>query len=293
MKKARCVRFLWAGLLLIIAGSAVFAPLLTAYDPMATEPANQFSPPDGEHLLGTDQFGRDVFSRTVWGARHSLASALVSTAIAVGLGLVAGGMAGSMGGRADWVLMRGVDVIFAFPSLLLAMALVAMLGVGSWQVAVAVGVSLAPTYSRVVRAAILSVKNQLFVEAARALGAGSWRIMGRHLLPNAASQISAFATAIYAWSLLNIAALDFLGLTGSPSLPTWGRMLNEGRSFLRIAPWIVLGPGIMLTLSVIAVAGLSDGWLRGATAQGKTKNAAKGVAALFVEEEKKASASSR
>ncbi len=293
MKKTRYKRFLWASVLFAIASLAVLAPLVAVHDPMETEPANQFSSPGSEHLLGTDQFGRDVFSRTVWGARHSLTSAFLSAGIAIGIGLVIGGVAGSVGGRTDWVLMRGVDVLFAFPSLLLAMALVAMLGVGTWQVAMAVGVSLAPTYSRVVRTAVLSVKSQLFIEAARALGAAPWWIIWRHLLPNAAGQISSFATVIYAWSLLNIAALDFLGLTGSPSLPTWGRMLNEGRSFLRIAPWISLGPGIMLTLSVLAVAGLSDGWLRGTIIGVKTKNAAERVAALFVEEEKKASASSR
>jgi peptide/nickel transport system permease protein len=250
----------WTAVLLLLIGAVLLTPFLPVPDPQRTEPASQFHTPDHRHWLGTDQFGRDVLSRTLWGACYSLTSAALSTAIAMSLGLVVGGLAAGLGGRVDWVLMRGVDVLLAFPGLLLAMALIAVFDTGLWQVALAAGISLAPVFSRLARAAVLAVRAQLFIEAARVLGAGPWRIIWRHLLPNAAGQIITFATVIYAWSLLDIAALDFLGLTGSPSTPTWGRMLNEGRAYLRVAPWIVLGPGVMLTLSVLAVTGLSDAW---------------------------------
>lgn len=250
----------WVGVLLLLIGVVLLTPFLPVPAPLRTEPAFQFHAPDRQHWLGTDQFGRDVLSRTLWGARYSLSSAALSTAIAVSLGLAVGGLAAGLGGRVDWVLMRGVDVLLAFPGLLLAMALIAVFDIGLWQVALAAGISLAPVCSRLARAAVLAVRVQLFIEAARVLGASPWRIVWRHLLPNAAGQIITFATVIYAWSLLDIAALDFLGLTGSPSIPTWGRMLNEGRAYLRVAPWIVLGPGVMLTLSVLAVTGFSDAW---------------------------------
>jgi ABC-type dipeptide/oligopeptide/nickel transport system permease subunit len=250
----------WVIVLLLLSAAALFAPYLAPYDPLRAETGDQFRPPDRRHWLGTDQFGRDVLSRALWGARYSLSSAALSTLIAMGLGLAIGGLAGTFGGWLDWVLMRGVDILFAFPGLLLALALVTLFGTGLWQVALAVGIALAPSYSRLVRAAVLSVRTRLFVEAARALGAGPWHVIWRHYLPNTAGELVTFGTVIYAWSLLDIAALDFLGLTGSPSIPAWGRMLNEGRIFLRVAPWIALGPGLMLTLSVFAVLGLSDAW---------------------------------
>jgi peptide/nickel transport system permease protein len=151
-------------------------------------------------------------------------------------------------------------VLLAFPGLLLALVMVAVLGDGRWQVALAVGLSLAPIYARVVRAAVLSVRVELYIEAAYALGASRWRVMWRHMFPNAMSQITAMATVIFAWALVNGAALDFLGVTGSPSAPSWGRMINEGRAYLGIAPWIAVAPGLMLTLSVVSVMGMSDAW---------------------------------
>lgn len=250
----------WLVILLLLVAVAIIIPALRLPDPLAPEPTQQFQPPDSRHWLGTDQFGRDIFSRTLWGIRYSLFSAALATAIAMIIGVTFGGLAGTFGGWVDWLIMRGVDILLAFPGLLLAMTLIAMFDTGLWQVALAVGVALAPAYSRLTRAAVISVRSQLFVEAAVALGSSRWRIIWQHLLPNAAGQIMTFATVIYAWSLLNIATLDYLGLTGSPSVPTWGRMLNEGRAFLRITPWIALGPGALLTLSVLSVTGLSDAW---------------------------------
>ncbi len=243
-----------------IVGLALLAPEIVPYDPLHAEPQRQFQPPRCPHCLGTDQLGRDVLSRALCGARNSLGSAALSSTIVVGLGLAIGGLAGSLGGWVDWMLMRIVDVLLAFPGLLLAMAMVGIIGTGAYQVAVAVGISLFPVYSRLVRAAVLSARVAPFIEAVRVLGAGRWHIFWRHLLPNSRGQIVALATVVYAWSLLNIAALDFLGLGGSPSVVTWGRMLNEGRAFLHNAPWIALAPGIMLTVSIIALIGISERW---------------------------------
>jgi peptide/nickel transport system permease protein len=145
---------------------------------------------------------------------------------------------------------------------LLALALVAILESGPVQAAVAVGIALAPVYSRLVRASILAVRTRAFIEAARTLGGGPLWVFRRHILPNIAGELIAYVTVIYAWSLLNMAALDFLGVSGGPSTPTWGRMLSEGRTYLRVAPWIALAPGVMLTLSVLAVLGLSEAWRR-------------------------------
>ncbi len=251
---------LWAIVLLVVLAAAILAPLLTPYDPSQTAPDDQFIAPDRAHPLGTDQLGRDVLSRTLYGARNSLTGATLSTMIALLLGLITGGLAGVFGGQIDWMLMRIVDIALALPGLLLALALVAVLDTGPVQIAIAVGVALMPVYSRLIRAAILSVRNNLFIEATYALGGGRWRIIWRHLLPNVLGEAITFATLIYAWSLLNIATLDYLGLGGSLSLVTWGRMLSEGQTYLRVAPWIALSPGGMLTLTVIAMTGVSDAW---------------------------------
>lgn len=239
---------------------AVFAPQIAFFDPLYAEPLHQFAPPAGKHWLGLDQLGRDVASRLIWGTRHSLWSAMLSTGVAIALGLAAGGTAGAIGGWVERLLMRCVDVLLSLPGLLLALVFVALLGEGSWQVAAAVGLALAPTYARLVRAAMLSVREELYIEATYALGASRWRVLWRHMLPNALRQITAMATVVFAWALMNGAALDFLGLAGSPSVPSWGRMINEGRAFLSLAPWIAVAPGVMLTLSVVSVMGLSDSW---------------------------------
>jgi ABC-type dipeptide/oligopeptide/nickel transport system permease subunit len=251
-----------AALLATMVLSSALAPWLAPYDPLATDPPNQFAVPGGEHLLGTDFLGRDVLSRALWGGRASLAGAALATTLSVGLGLCIGGAAGMLSDAVDWVLMRAVDVSLAFPGLLLAIALVAMLGVGRWQVALAVGLSLAPAYSRLSRAAVLTVREHFYIEAARALGASRWWMFIHHVLPNIAGQMVTFGVVHYAWALLNIAALDFLGLSGSPSSPTWGTMLAEGREYLRVAPWVAVTPGAMLTLTVVSMIALGDAWQR-------------------------------
>lgn len=254
------LRVLWIAVLLLLFGAALGAPILAPGGPSGAPNGDALQPPGDGHPLGTDHLGRDVFSRTVWGARNSLGAAALASAVALTLAVVVGVVAGTVGGWPDWLLMRANDVILSFPGLLLALTIVAILRVGLWQAALAVGLALVPVYSRLVRAAVLSVRNRPFVEAARTLGGGPVWLMRHHILPNIAGELAAFATLIYAWSLLNLAALDFLGVSGSPSVPTWGRLLGEGRAYIRVAPWMVLAPGLLLTLSVLAVIGLSQVW---------------------------------
>ncbi len=258
MNKSRLGRIVWGALLVGIAFCAVLAPWLSPYDPRQTDLAHPFTPPDAAHWLGTDHFGRDVLSQLVWGSRQSLLSATFATVVALSVGIGIGVTAGGVGNTLDWVLMRGVDILLALPSVLLAMVLVAMFGIGIAPVALGVGLSLAPLLCRVTRAAVLSVRGEVFIESARALGAGRWHIIRRHLMPNVTEQVVAFVVVTYAWSLLNVAALEYLGLAGSPSVPSWGRMLNEGRAYLGVAPWIALSAGAVLTLTVLALMGYSD-----------------------------------
>lgn len=243
------------------------APLLATHDPFATEPFSQFAPPDAAHWLGTDLLGRDVFSRMLWGGRASLGGGLLAALAASVFGLMVGGGAGLAGGWWDWSLMRVVDTLLALPGLLLAIALVAVLGAGQLQAVLAVGFSLGPGFARVVRVVVLDVAQQGYVEAARAAGAKASGIFLRHILPNAAPQVLTFAVTTFSWAILNLATLDFLGLSGSPSDPTWGRMLAEGRPYLRDAPWIMLGPGAMLAATIVGLSLVGD--LRGTI--GRTK----------------------
>ncbi len=253
-------RLFWSAIVGVILIVATFGPWLVPYNPMRADPSERFSAPGSMHWLGTDQFGRDVLSRTLAGARTTLPTALGATAIAVILGAVIGLIAAGLGGWIEWALMRIVEILLVLPGLLLAMVLVALLGAGPWALTLGVGISLAPGFSRLVRAAALTVLHESFIEAARALGASPAQVIIRHLLPNVLADVIAFTVVLYGWSLLNIAALEFLGLAGSVSTPRWGSMLFEGREYLRVAPWIALAPGSMLTLSVLAVTHLSDAW---------------------------------
>lgn len=264
MKRAVRVQawHLWLAVLILIASAGLLAPVLAPGGPLGDPIDRALLAPSAEHLLGTDHVGRDVFARTVWGIRNSLASALLAGGVALLLAVVTGSLAGMIGRWIDWLLMRTADVLLAFPALLLALTVVAILESGLWQAALAVGLALAPIYSRLVRASVLSVRTLPYVEAARTLGGGWLWIMRRHILPNIAGELAAFASVIYAWSLLNLAALDFLGVGSGPTVPTLGRVLGEGRAYLHDAPWISLAPGILLTLSVLSVMALSDAWRR-------------------------------
>ena len=251
-----------AAALLLIVLAAALAPVLTAADPMAANPPEANLPPSPAHLLGTDQFGRDVWSRTLWGGQRTLSVALLSTAIAIAPGLLLGLVAGYWGGALDRALMALMDALLAFPGLLLAMALVALTGYGPQQIALAVGVAGAPAYARVARAAVLEARAMPYVEAARAVGARRARVITRHILPNIGGALVAFAAVTFSWSLLNAAALNFLGLGGSISAPDWGIMLADARAAFRVAPWIGAAPGLAITLTVLAANALAEGWQR-------------------------------
>ncbi|MCK4451357.1 MAG: ABC transporter permease [Anaerolineae bacterium] len=245
---------------LTLAGlGAGLAPFLAPAGPLAADTTRGLLPPGPGGPLGTDLLGREVLTRLLWGGRWTLGMGLLALAVAVGLGLPAGMVAGTFGGWSEAVLMRLVDALLAFPSLLLAMAVVALMGPGVGSVAVAVGLAAAPAYARVARSAALEVRAQPYVDAARALGGSEWRVLVRHVLPNAAPPLVAFAATQLGWVLLNGAALNFLGLGAPPGTPEWGAMLVEGRGYLRDAPWVSAFPGLALTLTVLAANLVGDG----------------------------------
>jgi len=237
---------------------ALLASPLAPEGPIAADTTRSLLPPGPGGPLGTDLLGRGVLTRLLWGGRWTLGMGSLGLAIAVGLGLPTGLAAGFFGGHVEGVTMRLVDALLAFPGLLLAMAAVAVLGPGVISVAIAVGLAAAPAYARVARSAVLDVRAQPYVEAARALGGSEWRILARHVLPNAAAPLVAFAATQLGWILLNGAALTFLGLGAPPGTPDWGAMLNEGRGYLRDAPWVSGFPGLALTLTVLAANLLGD-----------------------------------
>jgi len=246
------------GVLGIIIMLILGVPLLDRFDPMEMDAHSQLRPPGREHCLGTDPFGRDLLSRLLWGGRLTLGVAGAAVLITVCAGLLLGLLAGFYAGLADEVIMRGMDVMLSFPGLLLILVFVAMLGAGARTLAIAVGLAGVPAFSRVVRSAVLSVREELYVEAARAVGCRNGRIILRHILPNILGPVIAFATVQFGWAILNTSAMSFLGLGESPSVPEWGAMLNLGRGYLRGAPWVSAVPGLAITTTVIAVNILGD-----------------------------------
>jgi len=245
---------------LALAGlGAALAPVLAPAGPLEADTARALLPPGPGWPLGTDLLGRDVLVRILWGGRWTLGMGLAALGVAIGAGLPVGLVAGTFGGWVEAVLMRVVDALLAFPGILLAMALVALLGPGMGSVALAVGAAAAPAYARVARSAALEARAQPYVDAARAVGCTEWRIMVRHVLPNAAAPLVVFAAAQLGWVLLNGAALNFLGLGAPPGTPEWGAMLAQGRGYLRDAPWASAFPGLALTLTVLAANLVGDG----------------------------------
>ncbi len=247
---------------LIVAGiiaAAVFAPLLAPYNPIDQSFRDQLLQPSRAHLFGTDEFGRDIFSRVVYGTRIALMVGVIADGIAALLGIVLGVLSGYFGRRVDAVLMRTVDVLLAFPYLLLAMIVVAILGPSLINAMIAIGIVYTPQFARVVRGAVLQVKEEDFVEAARAVGAGPGRILRRHVLPNILSPIIVMATLTVGFMIVETAGLSFLGLGASPPTPEWGSMLATGRSFMLTAPWIATFPGVAILVTVIGFNLIGDG----------------------------------
>jgi peptide/nickel transport system permease protein len=242
----------------IVLLGALLAPWLAPEDPLAMSP-RRFAAPSASAWLGTDQFGRDLLSRLLYGARVSMVVAFAAVGMATLIGGLIGLCAGYFGGRVDLVLMRGVDVLMAFPTLLLALAVVATFGGSTQNLILAVTLAYIPIFSRVVRGSALSVKQNDFVEASRALGARDARIMFRSVLPNVLAPIIVQATFNLSTAIMIEAALSFLGLGVQPPAPSWGGMLSEARNFMELDPWLALAPGGAITLAVLGFNLFGDG----------------------------------
>lgn len=236
--------------LLVLMG--VLGPLLAPYGVNEVDVDNMLRSPTWSHPFGTDELGRDVLSRVISAARVSLLVAAVSVGLALVLGVAIGLLAGFYRGWIDNVLMRCMDVLFAFPVLLLAVAIVAVLGPGLTTAMIAIGVVYAPIFARVTRASVLSVREQVYVRAAVSIGASDVRIMRRHVLPNIAAPLIVQTSLSLAFAILSEAALSFLGLGIQPPEPSWGRMLFDGRAFVEDAWWLGLFPGLAIFLTVLA-----------------------------------------
>lgn len=250
-----------AGLIvfILIVLSSILAQRLAPYDPLLISPQDYLQPPSRSHWLGTDSYGRDVLSRVLHGGRVSLTVGFASVLIASALGVLLGLIAGYYGGRVDGAIMRFVDMLLAFPGLLLALGVVALLGPGLANVIVAVGISGIPSYARTVRGAILSAREEVYVEAARSVGCRDHHILLRHLLPNVVGLVVVISTLSVAWAILTASSLSFLGVGTQPPTPEWGVMLSEGRGLLREAPWLTTFPGLMIMLTVLSINLLGDG----------------------------------
>lgn len=238
---------------------AVFAPFISPQDPLQTSWSAVRQAPSAQYLLGTDEIGRDVLSRVIWGARASLLAGLVSVCIAMALGVPIGLLAGYVGGWVDGVISRFTDSMLAVPFLILAIALAAFLGPSLTNAMIAIGVSSTPIFIRLTRGQVLSVKVEDFVEAARAVGNPHWRIALRHILPNILPPLIVQATLAIAAAIIAEASLSFLGLGQQPPAPSWGSMLNTAKNYVDNAPWMAIWPGVSIFLLVLSFNLLGDG----------------------------------
>jgi len=248
-----------AAILLLLILAAIFAPHITRFDPIKIVAAERLQPPSARYWLGTDSFGRDIFTRLVYGSRISLRMGIVSVAIAVLMGVTSGLVAGYYGGHLDNLIMRLIDITLAFPGILLALAVIAILGPSLFNAMVAVGISAAPTYARVTRGMVLKTREEVFIESAIAIGCRPLRIILRHILPNILGTIVIVATLGVAGAIISGAALSFLGLGAVPPTPEWGLMLSSGRNYLRHAWWITTFPGVAIMVTVLSINLLGDG----------------------------------
>jgi len=246
-------------ILAVIAVAAVFAPYLSPQDPLLLNPSSLLQPPSSEHWLGTDELGRDILSRVIWGARISLYVGAISVTIAVVVGVSFGLVAGYYGGLVDDVIARILDVVFAFPTILLALGIVGMLGPSLTNTMIAIGVVYTPVYARLARGTTLAVKQRDFVEAAIVAGANGTRIINRHILPNVAAPLIVQTSLSLSLAILAEASLSFLGLGTQPPDPSWGTMVNTGQRLVELSPWPVVFPGLAIVLAVLAFNLIGDG----------------------------------
>jgi len=245
--------------ILFLFASALSASAISPYDPVKSNIQERLEGPSFTHLFGTDDLGRDIFSRIIHGSRISLQVGLVSVSIATAVGMVLGVLAGYFGGWIDTLAMRLMDIMFAFPDVLLAIAIMAVLGPSTTNVMIAVGIVYIPIFARITRGSVLTVRNRDFVEAAQCVGLRPGRIIFRHILPNALDAVIVQISLATAFAILAEAALSFLGLGTQPPAPSWGSMLSFGRQYMLEAPWWTIFPGLAIFLTVLALHLIGDG----------------------------------
>lgn len=248
-------------ILVILFLAALFADQIANYDTVVIKQnlADRLQPPSGKHWLGTDEFGRDIFARIVHGARVSLRVGIIAVSISIICGGILGAIAGYYGGLLDNVIMRAMDIFLAVPSILLAIAIVSALGPNIINLMIAISISSIPRYARIVRASVLSIRDQEFIEAARAIGASNTRIIFRHIIPNSLAPVIVQGTLGVASAILSTAGLSFIGLGIQPPAPEWGSMLSGGRQYLRYAWWVTTFPGVAIMITILSLNLLGDG----------------------------------
>ena len=253
-----------SALLLFLVAAAALAPVYTAFDPIKLDMAKALQPPDAVHWLGTDHLGRDVFTRIAYGAQLSLLVGVAAVLPAALLGILVGTMAGYFGRWPDELMMRSADILLAFPILILAMGIAVALGRSLSNAVIAMSIVLLPTYARLARAQTLSVRHREFITAAQSIGAGDWRILRRHVLPNCLDSIIVQASIDFGVAIIVVASLSFLGVGAQPPTPEWGAMVLEGKLYIRDAWWISTFPGVAMFVTVFIFALVGDGlrdWL--------------------------------
>ncbi|WP_116948250.1 ABC transporter permease [Jiangella endophytica] len=266
MRAGETLRLLFRGPTAIVAAAVLLVLIVTAFlgeqlaphDATGTDVSNRLQAPSADHWFGTDELGRDVLSRVILGAEVSLRVGAVAVGISLVAGVLIGLLAGYYGRWVDDVLMRLSDVLFAFPAMLMAIAVLAILGPGSTNAMIAIGIVYTPIFARITRASVLSVREEVYVKAARSAGAGDLRIIGRHVLPNVTAPIIVQTSISLAFAILSEAALSFVGLGTQPPDPSWGRMLAEGRGFVEQAWWMAVFPGLAIFVTVLAFNVLGD-----------------------------------
>lgn len=248
-------------IIMIIVVLAIFADQIANYDQVVIKQnlRMRLKPPSAQHWLGTDEFGRDIFARLVHGARVSLKVGILAVGMAIAIGGFLGAVAGYYGGKLDNIIMRIMDIFLAVPSILLAIAIVSALGPNLLNLMIAVSISSVPGYARIVRASVLSIRDQEFIEAARAIGASDARIIFRHIIPNSLAPVIVQGTLGVASAILSTAGLSFIGLGIQPPAPEWGSMLSGGRQYLRYAWWVTTFPGVSIMITILSLNLLGDG----------------------------------
>jgi peptide/nickel transport system permease protein len=250
-----------AGLIVLIAAVlvAILAPWITPYDPKKIAVIDALQGPSRQHWMGTDNLGRDLLSRVIYGIRMSMLIAVISISVAGLIGVTLGLISGFYGRRVDDIIMRAMDILYAFPDLLIALALVATFGTGFWSLVVAIAIGRIPGFARITRASVLSIRENEYVEAARTIGSGNSRIVLRHILPNGLAPIIVMISVSLALAILVEASLSFLGLGIQPPTPSLGGLLKDALGFMETAPWLAIFPGVTIALIIFSLNLLGDG----------------------------------